>query len=50
MHWELNAYKMKRKDKRELRKTREAAPKTKSMMKRLRSRSEKKALKHQPVK
>ena len=35
MHWELNEYKAKRKAKRELRKKREAAPQTKSMIKKL---------------
>lgn len=44
MHQELNAYKAKRKDRRELRKTREAAPQTKSMIKRLRTRAQKIAL------
>ncbi len=35
MHWELNAYKQKRKDKAELHKKRLAAPQTKSMKKKL---------------
>lgn len=35
MHWELNAYKQKRKDKAELLKRRQAAPQTKSMKKKL---------------
>lgn len=35
MHWELNAYKDKRRDKRELLAKRKAAPQTKSMKKKL---------------
>ena len=47
MHWELNDYKQKRKEKRELLAKRLAAPQTKSMKKKLRTKKERNLLKTQ---